>query len=313
MLTSPNPTLPAISADSLTLGYSENTGIFDVTFAVSQGITVLAGNNGAGKTTLLETLSGLRRPISGSARIFGLDPHIDRDKVTFLLGVALQEVTPYPTARPRELLSFIASLYPQAIDPDLLIEQFSIPGSRTIKSMSGGEVQRMKCAMALIGSPRAVILDEPTAGLDPGARADLYRLLRERASEGIVLLVSTHLTEDIDALADRALVLRNGRLTADFTPMDFEASEYMQFKSRPNLPLDQLLTALPHGTEAVPMSNGEYRLTSNSTIDSSIIATVASWCSQHETSASDFSVGRQTMSSEVLRHLGMPSTSRDST
>lgn len=307
---SPDP-LP-IRAENLTLAYGRERGIFDISLGVAHGITALAGNNGAGKTTLLECLSGLRSPQGGVVEIFGLDPRRDRGSVTAILGASLQDVTPYPTAKPRELLRFLASLYPNPQNPDVLIEQFSIPPATVIKTQSAGQVQRLKCAMALIGNPRAVLLDEPTAGLDPGARADLYSILHTNADRGVAMIVATHLTEDIDALADRAIVLKDGRLLADIGKSDLSSAEQLEFSARRDLPLEQLLNALPTATIAISIADGRYLVRSDDGIDSSVIASVASWCAQHGTEATQISIGRHTLSQEVLRNLNStPQVSTD--
>jgi ABC-2 type transport system ATP-binding protein len=296
---------PAILAESLTLSYGPQRGIFDFSICVDQGITALAGNNGAGKTTLLECLSGLRSPQSGVVRIYGGDPQRDRRQVTQILGASLQDVTPYPTAKPRDLLKFLASLYPHPTAPDSLLDQFSIPPTTVIKTLSAGQVQRLKCAMALIGNPKVVLLDEPTAGLDPGARSDLYSILRSSAEGGVVMIVATHLTEDIDALADRAIVLAHGQLAADIWKTDIGTAEQLEFRARRDLPLDQLLNALPSACSAVSLSHDRYLVQSSEGIDSSIVATVASWCAQHGTEATEISIGRNTLSQEVLRNLNL--------
>jgi ABC-2 type transport system ATP-binding protein len=298
-----SPDSLAFFTESLTLDYGQHRGIFDVSLTVSHGITALAGQNGAGKTTLLECLSGLRTPQRGAVRIFDQDPDKNRQAVTNVLGAALQDVTPYPTARPKDLLRFLANLYTNPRDPGSLLEQFSIPPTTVIKTMSAGQVQRLKCAMALIGTPRAVLLDEPTAGLDPGARMDLYAVLQESASDGVVMIIATHLTEDIDALADRAIVLQDGYVSADIKKSDVSTVEQLEFRARQDLPLDELTNALPAGILAIPLSNDRYLVTANQGIDSAMIASVSSWCAQHGSEATEITVGRNTLSQEVLRKL----------
>jgi ABC-2 type transport system ATP-binding protein len=299
-----DPWVPAaVSAEDISLIYGPHAGVFNVSLEIKNDICVLAGNNGAGKTTLLEMLQGLRTPESGTVQILGKNPITHRGEVTQYVGSALQGVTPYPTAKPRELLQYLAALYPRSHPPDQLMDQFSIPDARSVKTMSGGEIQRLKCAMALIGLPRIVFLDEPTAGLDPGGRADLYRVLRQQADEGIVMVVSTHLTEDIDSLSNRALVMKEGRLIADIRIQDLDKSESMLFRARPNLPIDQLLQALPHGITLKAIQPERYEVSASHPIDASIISIVAAWCAQHDTALEEISIGRSSLSSEVLQLL----------
>jgi ABC-2 type transport system ATP-binding protein len=293
----------AVSVEDVSLVYGPHSGVFNISLEIDSGICILAGNNGAGKTTLLEMLQGLRTPDSGHIQILGRNPISDRSEVVKHVGSALQGVTPYPTARPRALLKYLAGLYPSARVPDELMDEFSIPDARSIKNMSGGEVQRLKCAMALIGKPQVVFLDEPTAGLDPGGRQDLYRVLRQQESEGIVMLVSTHLTEDIDSLCSRALVLRSGQLIADLRAQDLGSSESMTFRARPHLPIEQLRQALPQEIRVDAKLPDRYQVTAVQSMSAAIISSVAAWCAQHGTAPEEISISRSTLSNKVLEML----------
>lgn len=298
----------AVEALKINLDYGAGHGIFDISFAIGSGVTVLAGNNGAGKTTLMETLQGLRNPQSGSAQILGLDTFRHRAQLAVQTGSVLQGVTPYPTAKPREFLAYLSKLYPTAREANDLISTFQIPDSKSIKTLSGGEVQRLNCAAALVGSPKVVFLDEPTAGLDPGGRADLYGVLREQALRGVVMLITTHLTEDIDQLADRALVLTHGHLTADISKKSLASTDALTFDCRTNLPTAQLLSALPLESTARETVKGHYLITAPSHIGSEIIATVEAWCAQNGTQPENLSVGAETLSSLVLAELSKDSS-----
>ncbi len=309
MPSDPVPSDPgSILAQSLTLPYSPTTGIRDISFSCTTGVTALVGNNGAGKTTLMETLAGLRTPVSGMARISSYDPIADKARLRTILGVALQDVTPYPTAKPRELLTYLGSLYPHPEPVDRLLVDFSIPADSPIKNLSGGQVQRLKAAMALIGRPQVVLLDEPTAGLDPTGRTELHHNLRERANHGAVILVSTHLTEDIDAIAERSLVLSHGSLIADLHASQIEKKEFVDFTAKPQLPVDQLASAMPTQTDVIAYPDGRYHISSPNPVDSHVIATIESWCRQHGTVATDMSWGRASLASETSRVLRGSST-----
>lgn len=297
-----------VEACAITLDYGSGQGIFDISFSLGSGVTVLAGNNGAGKTTLMESLQGLRNPQSGSVRILGLDTFRHRAQLALQTGSVLQGVTPYPTAKPREFLAYLGRLYPTARGANELMDIFQIPDTKSIKTLSGGEVQRLNCAAALVGAPKVVFLDEPTAGLDPGGRADLYGILREQALHGVVMLITTHLTEDIDQLADRALVLTQGNLTADVSKKSLASTEALTFKCRTNLPTAQLLSALPLESTARETVKGHYLITAQSHIGSEVIATVEAWCAQNGTQPENLSVGVETLSSVVLSKLSKDSS-----
>lgn len=297
---------PAISADRLSLAYGPGRGIFGITFDVDTGICALVGSNGAGKTTLLETLQGLRVPQSGSARVLGLDPIRDRSTLASLLGSALQSATPYPTAKAGELINYIASLYPHPFNASALMNTFEVPARTSIRSLSGGEVQRLKCALALVGRPKVVILDEPTAGLDPGARMNLYQVLNEYAANGVTMMISTHLTEDLDAMADRAIVLDHGHIVSDIWASQLKSTEVLQFRSRPGLPINQLQNALSRDYEVRAQIDGLYSVESDSSIPASVLATVASWCAEHNAVTNDLTVTKNSLASTVMKHFSSP-------
>lgn len=297
---------PAISADRLTLAYGPDVGIFGLTFEIDAGICAVVGNNGAGKTTLLETLQGLRVPQAGSARVLGLDPIKERSILASLLGSALQSATPYPTAKTGELVKYIASLYPNPVNISALMNTFDIPASTTIRSLSGGEVQRLKCALALLGRPKVVILDEPTAGLDPGARRNLYQVLNEHAATGVTMLISTHLTEDLDAMADRAIVLDHGHIVSDVWASQLKSKEVLHFRTKPGLPIVQLQNALSREYEVSAQIDGLYTVESESSIPASVLATVASWCAEHNAVTNDLTISKNSLASTVMSHFSPP-------
>lgn len=303
---------PAISADQLTLAYGPNAGIFDLSCQIDSGICAVVGNNGAGKTTFLETLQGLRVPQSGSAEIFGRDPIKERSTVASILGCALQSATPYPTAKTGELVNYVASLYPDPVNASALMTTFDVPPSTTIRSLSGGEVQRLKCVLALIGRPSVVILDEPTAGLDPGARMNLYQVLNEYAATGVTMLISTHLTEDLDAMADRALVLDHGHIVSDIWASELKSTEVLHFRTRPGLPISQLQNALSGEYEVSARIDGLYTVEAESSMAASVLATVASWCAEHNAITSDLTISKNSLASTVMDHFSSSRTDAES-
>lgn len=302
----------AIVAENVTLAYGPNQGIFDLTTQIDSGICAVVGHNGAGKSTFLETLQGLRVPQSGTVRILGRDPIRDRShraQLASLMGAALQSATPYPTAKPGELMNYVSGLYPNPADPRLLLETFDVPRSSTIKTLSGGEVQRLKCALALIGNPVVVFLDEPTAGLDPSARLNLYRVLNEYAANGATMLISTHLTEDLDAMANRAIVFDRGRIVTDISASELKSTEILRFTTRVGLPIDQLRTALSGEYSVSAQTNGVYFIESEHPIPASVLASVASWCAEHNAPTSDLTISKNTLASTVMFHFSESSGS----
>ncbi len=180
-------------------------------------ITAVLGPNGAGKTTTMECLEGLIRPTSGQARVLGADPWAANAEHRARVGVMLQDGGLPNGAKPVRLLRHLASLYadPRSVDElvsELGIDQFA---STTVRRLSGGQRQRVALACALIGNPDVLFLDEPTAGLDPHARLDVWSLIRRTRERGVAVVVTTHSFEEAERLADHIVIINEGRVAAD--------------------------------------------------------------------------------------------------
>ncbi len=180
-------------------------------------VTCLLGPNGAGKTTTIECLEGLQRPDSGSVRVLDADPWNAAAEHRARVGVMLQDGGLPNTATPLPLLRHLASLYAAPRPVDELVALLGIDQfARTpLRRMSGGQKQRVALAAALIGRPDVLFLDEPTAGLDPHARLDVWELVRGEASRGVAVVVTTHSFEEAERLADRIIIMSAGRVVAD--------------------------------------------------------------------------------------------------
>ncbi len=212
-----------IAIDGATKRYGAQIALRDVTFRIRAGEAVgYLGPNGAGKTTTLRLLAGLGAPDSGSVRLLGLDPVHDHHRALGRVGVLVETpgVVPYVTAH--DLLSHVARIkrVPHADEePQIrsLAEQlgFRAQIDRPIGTLSTGLTRRLLLAVALVGDPEVLLLDEPTLGLDPAARADLRKVLRALRREGRTLLLSTHLLDDVEEVCSRVLFLRDGRLVGD--------------------------------------------------------------------------------------------------
>ena len=186
----------------------------DVSFNVRPGeIVVLVGPNGSGKTTAMEMISGLRPPTSGEVRIGG-EPVRPAAAQRALIGVQLQETGLPQRLKVREAIRAVAALYADPGPVERIVAQLGLTerAAQTIDSLSGGWARRLDVALACIGRPRALVLDEPTSGIDPVARAELWEFLRLRRAEGVAVLASTHDLSEAEAYADRLLVLDRGRL-----------------------------------------------------------------------------------------------------
>ncbi|MFE6997608.1 ABC transporter ATP-binding protein [Microbacterium sp. NPDC057659] len=206
------------SFDRVTHRFGALTAVDDVTLEIPEGqILGLLGPNGAGKSTLLSLLQGLRRPTSGAVRLFGGDPRDPSSRMR--LGSTPQETALPETLRVGEVLDFVGSHFPERVDTGELAEQFGFDDllKRQTGGLSGGQRRRISVALAFVGAPRLVLLDEPSTGLDVDARRVLWDAIRARHAEGVTVVVTSHYLEEIEALAERVVVVDQGRVVADDT------------------------------------------------------------------------------------------------
>ncbi|MEU8028166.1 ABC transporter ATP-binding protein [Streptomyces sp. NPDC049099] len=240
-----------IEVTDLRKSYGGRAVVDGVSFAVEEGeIFGILGPNGAGKTTTVECVEGLRVPDTGRVRVTGHDPVADHDKVAEILGAQLQQSELQPKLTVREALELYASFYPNAADWRPLAERLGLAprlGTRFAK-LSGGQRQRLFIALALIGSPRVVVLDELTTGLDPRARRDTWQLIEDVRASGVTVLLVTHFMEEAQRLCDRIAVIDKGRVAALDTPAGLirRSTGATVISFTPSAPLDDHdLTTLP--------------------------------------------------------------------
>lgn len=213
--------MTAIEVQRLHKRYGDTVAVDDVSIDVAEGeILGVLGRNGAGKTTTVETIAGLRRPDRGSVSVLGLDPSRDKSALRQVLGVQLQESYLHGALTVAELAKLYASFYPDPVDVAELIESVGLTEkSKTrFEKLSGGQQQRMSIALALVGRPRVVILDELTTGLDPQARRKMWTLVEGLRADGITVLLVSHLMEEVERLCDRVTLIDTGRVLATDTP-----------------------------------------------------------------------------------------------
>lgn len=212
--------MPVVQIDHLTKRYGATIAVDDVSLRVEEGeIVGVLGPNGAGKTTTVEALVGLRRPTGGQVRLWGIDPYRYRRRVRPHVGVQLQQSTLNGALTVRELMTLFASLYPDPRPADGLVGALGLDGvlRRRFDDLSGGQQQRLSIAVALIGRPRLVVLDELTTGLDPHARRRVWGLVEELRSDGVTVVIVSHAMDEVARLCDRVHVLVDGRVTASGT------------------------------------------------------------------------------------------------
>ncbi len=256
---------PAISVVGLAKHYGSTPAVDGLSFDVARGeVFGLLGPNGAGKTTTVETLEGYRTPDLGTARVLGLDPVRDAPELRPRIGVMLQEGGLYPGLKPLELLHLFAAYYDHAESPAVLLETVGLrdAAGTSVRRLSGGQVQRLSLACALIGRPEVVFLDEPTAGMDPHARATTWQLVRDLRDRGVTVLLTTHAMDEAEQLCDRVAIITGGKLAALGTPAELTqhaVSDEIWFAAAPGLDTTAIGRALGlDDGEVVEDRAGEY-------------------------------------------------------
>ncbi len=219
----PNSSSAVAALQATTKRYGSITALDGVDLALRRGeVTALLGPNGAGKTTAVKLLLGLVRPTAGHATLFGRDPRSAEARVR--VGAMMQLSKVPETLRVREHLDLFRSYYPRPMPMDDLVEVAGLTGleDRLYGKLSGGQKQRLAFALALCGDPELLFLDEPTVGLDVEARRGFWSEVRRLAGAGRSMLLTTHYLEEADSLADRVVVLQQGKIVADGSPVEIK-------------------------------------------------------------------------------------------
>ncbi|MEU7042551.1 ABC transporter ATP-binding protein [Streptomyces varsoviensis] len=299
---------PAVEVVGLVKRYGAKTAVNGLDLSVARGtLTAVLGPNGAGKTTTIETCEGYRRPDAGTVRVLGLDPVADSAALRPRVGVMLQSGGVYPGARAEEMLRHTASLHANPVDVDALVERLGLAacGRTAYRRLSGGQQQRLSLAMAVVGRPELVFLDEPTAGLDPQARHATWDLVRELRADGVTVVLTTHHMDEAEQLADDVAIVDGGKVIAQGSPERLckgGAENTLRFGGRPGLDLGSLLKALPAQSAAVELTPGTYRVSGE--VDPQLLATVTSWCAQNGVMPDRISVERHTLEDVFLELTG---------
>ncbi|MGI5170812.1 ABC transporter ATP-binding protein [Spirillospora sp. CA-253888] len=290
-----------IEVTGLRKAYGGRPVVDDVAFAVEEGeIFGILGPNGAGKTTTVECVEGLRRPDAGTVRVAGLDPRADRDELTGILGVQLQESELQEKLTVQEALQLYSAFYPNPADWRELAERLGLTGKLTTRfgKLSGGQKQRLFIALALVGRPRVVVLDELTTGLDPRARRDTWKLIEEVRDTGVTVLLVTHFMEEAQRLCDRIAVFKQGRVAALDSPAGLisRSAGGTVISFSPSRPLaEEDLAGLP---EAATLEHRDGRLTIHGS-DTTVNA-VISLLARHQITAHQLRVTDSTLDDAFL-------------
>ena len=293
---------PAIAVRGLTKRYGGVNAVDGLDLTVGRGETLaLLGPNGAGKTTTVECCEGYRRPDAGQVRVLGLDPHRDARRLRPRVGLMLQEGGVYPMARPGEMLRLFAAFHAQPLDPDALLERVGLADARRtrFRDLSGGQKQRLSLALALVGRPEVVFLDEPTAGLDPAARRMTWEHVRALRAEGVTVVLTTHLLDEAEELADRVAIIDRGRLVALGSPdeLTHTARQELEFSARPGLDVARLGAAV--GAEVTEPRPGRYVVHAANTPQ--LVERLAAWLAAQDVLLGELKAGKRSLEDVFLR------------
>jgi ABC-2 type transport system ATP-binding protein len=266
-------------------------------------VLALLGPNGAGKTSTVECLEGYRRPAAGRVRVLGLDPGADHRALVPRIGAMLQRGGVYPMLGPRRVLGLFASYYDRPEEVDALLELVSLTGvaGTPWRHLSGGEQQRLSLALALVGRPEVVFLDEPTAGVDPEGRLAVRQVVASLRDRGVCVLLTTHELGEAEHLADRVVIVHHGRAVAAGTPAELAAgigagdgsasgggASVVTFGAPAGLDVTALGAAL--GAAVTEDSPGRYRVAAAGT--PALTARLAGWLAERDAALTDLRTGR---------------------
>lgn len=297
----------AIVVEDLTKSYGSNRVVDQLYFTVHQGeVFALLGPNGAGKTTTIETLEGYRSPDQGNVRVLGLDPIRESRALKPQIGVVLQQDGLYPGLTAREVLHLFAGYYSQPQNIESLLERVGLnTAARTrCRRLSGGQKRRLALALALVGNPLLVFLDEPTSGMDPQARLATWEIIRDLKRNGTTVLLTTHLMDEAERLADRVAIIDHGRLIALDTPgglTGVQNATVVRFVAPAGLDCAQL-AALPAARKAEEIRPGSYLIETDAA--PVLVAALTAWLRDQQITLTELRVGHGSLEDLFLRLTG---------
>ncbi|WP_051918576.1 ABC transporter ATP-binding protein [Prescottella defluvii] len=299
---------PAVRLDGVVKSFGDLRAVdgLDLTLESAQ-VLALLGPNGAGKTTTVEMCEGFVSPDEGSVRVLGLDPIADSAALRPRIGVMLQGGGAYPGSKAGEMLDLVASYSADPLDPEWLLRSLGLQDARRTpyRRLSGGQQQRLALACALVGRPELVFLDEPTAGLDAQARLLVWELIDALRRDGVSVLLTTHLMDEAEELADELVIIDHGQIVASGTPSEVTrtgAEGQLSLVAPPGLDLARLRAVLPTEYQALERTPGNYVV--RGTIDPHVVAAVTSWCAGQDALATELRVDQRRLEDVFLELTG---------
>jgi len=294
----PSGGIPAVECDDVVVRYGDTVAVDRLSFTAHRGeVLALLGPNGAGKTSTVEALEGYRSVASGTVRVLGLDPATDHAELVPRIGVMLQQGGVYPMLGPSQVLHLFAGYYDDPEDPEALLDLVGLHGARRTpwRRLSGGEQQRLSLALALIGKPEVLFLDEPTAGVDPEGRIVVRDLITAQRDKGLCVLLTTHELGEAERVADRVVIIDHGRVLAEGTPAGLASGSSdgsVRFSTDPGIDTAALAIAIGSGASIAEEHPGAYRLRlPDGTGTPAVVAALAGWLAERNLSLGDLRTG----------------------
>ena len=295
----------------LSMRYADKTAVDDLSLRVETGtITAVLGPNGAGKTTTLETCEGYRVPQRGTVRVLGLDPVRERRALLPRIGVMLQGGGAWSGARAMEMLEHVARLHAHPLDTAMLSERLGLGdcGRTPYRRLSGGQQQRLGLAMAVVGRPELVFVDEPTAGMDVAARRTTWALLEQMRSDGVTVVLTTHYLEEAERLADQVHIIDRGALIASGSPLSLtRGGSHATIRLVVTEPFPpQAPGSLRHALDDVVEVTAvdAYSLLISGPADSSTLGKVSRWCEEQGVLPESLNLGQRNLEDVFLELTG---------
>ena len=307
----PAASSPAVEIEGLVMQYGDKVAVDGLSLSVATGsVTAVLGPNGAGKTTTLETCEGYRRPQAGSVRVLGLDPVTQRRQLLPRIGVMLQAGGAWSGVRAEEMLRHVARLHATPLPVQLLVDRLGLDecGRTPYRRLSGGQQQRLGLAMAVVGRPELLFVDEPTAGMDPQARRTTWELLGELRDAGATIVLTTHYLEEAERLADQVHVIDRGRVIASGSPFELTRARgqatirLVVTEPFPPAAPASLRRTLGEATEVTAINSQSLLITGPA--DAHTLAKVSAWCAEHGVLPESLTLGQRTLEDVFLQLTG---------
>src|SRR5450755_3252038 len=294
----------AVDVRGLVKSYSGAPVVRGIDLAICQGeVFALLGPNGAGKTTTIEILEGYRTRDHGEVSVLGVDPGRERAKLKSRIGIVLQSTSIDRYLTVRETIAMYATFYPHPRPVDEVVHLVGLEEKRSVRvlKLSGGQQRRLDVAIALVGSPELLFLDEPTTGFDPSARHEAWEVIKNLATLGMTVLLTTHYMDEAQFLADRVAVIADGRIVAEGTPATLGDRELVTARIRYRPPAG---ATVPDRLFAPPGPDGYTEITPDDVVQA--LHQLTGWAIDHRVSLDGLQVLRPSLEDIYLSLTGPP-------